>query len=582
MHPACVKKLEKNLSGKPKLVCHIIRNLYTSPSLSSLTYNDLTHDIIPNDEESDYRKDMRICNLEFSDFRTFPSSEEKRYCVDFVKDENPVSLFLVGQNGTGKSTLFTALEMISLGRSSFAEDAGVSEDNYLTFSFKRDVNKRTSSWRLNYKLGNRNDVIVLNEENKGQVKPLSVPAFVCSDLDIDRARKADTLFKWILYELGYGKIEAMISVLDDMISNHELMLKTIKENIYLTDDDKWELIKAIIDITSKMYNNEIEECCNENVVKSKSDGILFPNIWRNKYIAVGDSESDVDSANKTVYKINTKTVHRLVKLYQKLRDIIPTNSDYHSDSWKFDLINSLLKEEGSRIDVNNQDEKKVKQEKQNLEKAKKILKDFEKRIVHEFISKYGIEIENILADFSSHHEKYRFDNSEFDYIENLSLNIMVDVNGKFNTVPKEYFNTFRYKLFVQTMKMALAFNWMNETGIAAPIVIDDVFNASDFENSIKLESYIHFVKKIYRKICLDNDFQLHLQLIMLTHDDLVFNSVVNGYNKITTDNEKAENLPDMFPFLQGRLFKLEELDILFKKEIEGGQNLINVYLKDYE
>ena len=107
---------------------------------------------------------MRICNLEFSDFRTFPSSEEKRYCVDFVKDERPVSLFLVGQNGTGKSTLFTALEMISLGRSSFAEDAGVSEDNYLTFSFKRDVNKRTSSWRLNYKLGNRNDVIVLNEE----------------------------------------------------------------------------------------------------------------------------------------------------------------------------------------------------------------------------------------------------------------------------------------------------------------------------------------------------------------------------------------------------------------------------------
>ena len=88
MHPACVKKLEKNLSGKPKLVCLIIRNLYTSPSLSSLTYNDLTHDIIPNDEESDYRKDMRICNLEFSDFRTFPSSEEKRYCVDFVKDES--------------------------------------------------------------------------------------------------------------------------------------------------------------------------------------------------------------------------------------------------------------------------------------------------------------------------------------------------------------------------------------------------------------------------------------------------------------------------------------------------------------
>ena len=582
MHPACIKKLEKSLSGKTKIACIIIRNLYSSPSLSSLTYNDLTHDIIPIAEGDAYRKDMRIRRLEFSDFRTFPSSEEKRYCVDFVNDGRPASLFLVGQNGTGKSTLFTALEMISLGRSSFAEDAGVSEDNYLTFSFKRDVNKRTSAWELNYKLGRSNDVIVLNEELKNNVQPLSVPAFVCSDLDIARARKADNLFKWILYELGYGEIETMIAVLDGMISNYELMLKTIQEDLYLTDDDKWELIKAINAISSQIDINEIDECCNKNVVRSKHDGILFHNIWRNKYVAIGDSESDVDSTDKNVFIIDNNTVHRLVKLYNKLRDIIPSDIDFNSDAWKYEVISGLLKNDSGSINVNNQDEKKVKREKDNLEKAKKILKNFEKGIVHEFISNYGSDIENVLADFSSHHEHYKFDNSELGYVENLSLKISVDVNGNFETAPKEYFNTFRYKLFVQTMKMALAFNWMNETDIAAPIVIDDVFNASDFENSIKLESYIHFVKKIYRKICLDNDFQLHLQLIMLTHDDLVFNSVVNGYNKITTENEKAENLPDSFPFLQGRLFKLEELDILYKNEIEEGQNLINVYLKDYE
>ena len=84
MHPACIKKLEKSLSGKSKIAYIIIRNLYSSPSLSSLTYNDLTHDIIPIAEGDAYRKDMRIRRLEFSDFRTFPSSEEKRYCVDFV------------------------------------------------------------------------------------------------------------------------------------------------------------------------------------------------------------------------------------------------------------------------------------------------------------------------------------------------------------------------------------------------------------------------------------------------------------------------------------------------------------------
>lgn len=582
MHPACVKKLEKSLSGKPKIACLIIRNLYTSLSLSSLTYNDLTHDILPKADVGEYKKDSRISHLEFSDFRTFPSSEEKRYCVDFVKDESPASLFLVGQNGTGKSTLFTALEMISLGRSSFAEDAGIAEDNYLTFSFKRDISKKTSAWKLKYKLGDSNDETELKGNDKGTVNPLSVPAFVCSDLDIDRARKARNLFNWILNELGYGEIEAMKSVLDEMISNHELMLKTIKDDLYLSDDDKWELIKAINSISGKIEINEIEECCNESVVKSKSNGILFPKIWRNKYIEVSDSESDVDSAGNNVFRINTNTVHRLVKLYQKLRDIIPANTDLNSEPWKFDVISGLFNEDTYRIDVHNQDEKKVRQEKQNLEKAKKILRDFEKGIVHDFIANYGMDIEKVLADFSSHHEHYRFDYTELDYIENLSLNIRVNVNGKFDTVPKEYFNTFRYKLFVQTMKMALAFNWMNETGIAAPIVIDDVFNASDFENSIKLESYIHFVKKIYRKICLDNDFQLHLQLIMLTHDDLVFNSVVNGYNMIKTENEKAENRPDRFPFLKGRLFKLEELDVLYKTETKEETNVINVYLKDYE
>lgn len=581
MHPACIKKLKKSLNEKPRNILRIIQNLYTSKSLSSLTYEDLIRN---NAKESDYEvygKDLRINHLEFSDFRTYPSSDKGKYCVDFSKDDSPSSLILVGQNGTGKSTLFTALELISIGRSSFAREVSVAEDNYLTFSFKRDEAKKDSTWSLIYKTGNDNKSYTLSGNDKESIPPLSVPAFVCSDLDIARARKADKMFRWILRELGYEKIDEMISALSTMITNHESMLKVIKDDTFLTESDKWELIKAINDIQGEEDIKEIARNKIEYNVIAKRSGRLFNRIWKEMSDVIRGSENGVEMPEYSIGNtINQSVVHRLVKLYNKLSDIIPDNVDYKSETWKFEVVYALVNRQDNSTEVTNQDEKKVVAEIKNLKRAKELLIEFEKEIVWEFISNYGHDIEQLLKDFSSHNEHYQFENSAREYIENLSLNIRVNVSGDYNTVPKEYFNTFRYKLFVQTMKMALAFNWMKETGIAAPVVIDDVFNASDFENSIKLESYIYFVKRMYRKICFDNDFQFPLQLVMLTHDDIVFNSVINGFNMVRVGKDCAENRPDRYPFIKGRLYKLEELSELYNIDKTKESQPINVYIKE--
>lgn len=183
MHPACIVRLEKSMTGNTsKTVLKIIRNLYNSTSLSSLTYDDLTHEIAYVADKSVNNTDSRISHLEFSNFRTFPSNEERRYVVNFKKNDCPASLFLIGQNGTGKSTLFTALEKIYLGYSSFAADTGVSENDYLTFSFNRDPEKRNCRWGLEYTLGNGNLEKPIHVDGNDKALPLSVPAFICSDL----------------------------------------------------------------------------------------------------------------------------------------------------------------------------------------------------------------------------------------------------------------------------------------------------------------------------------------------------------------------------------------------------------------
>ena len=62
------------------------------------------------------------------------------YGVEFTNTSGePCSLFLVGKNGTGKSTIFDALEWIYAGKVSNAEDRGVKNQEklyeYLTYGF---------------------------------------------------------------------------------------------------------------------------------------------------------------------------------------------------------------------------------------------------------------------------------------------------------------------------------------------------------------------------------------------------------------------------------------------------------------
>jgi hypothetical protein len=117
------------------------------------------------------------------------------------------------------------------------------------------------------------------------------------------------------------------------------------------------------------------------------------------------------------------------------------------------------------------------------------------------------------------------------------------IKGENNTsIPvNRFFNTFHYRLFSTMVGIGIAVASRINTKINLPIVMDDIFYASDFENRARVESFLHEIFEIFKSFTPD----IPLQLILFTHDQLIFESAIKATLK--------SSIPDvyfakLFPF----------------------------------
>jgi len=105
----------------------------------------------------------------------------------------------------------------------------------------------------------------------------------------------------------------------------------------------------------------------------------------------------------------------------------------------------------------------------------------------------------------------------------------------------KYFNTFHYRLFSTMVGVSIAMASRINTKINLPLVLDDIFYASDFENRATIERFIKELFKMFDNYTPD----LKLQLILFTHDQLIFESAVKA-----TAEMKLENIAfaKLFPY----------------------------------
>jgi hypothetical protein len=90
--------------------------------------------------------------------------------------------------------------------------------------------------------------------------------------------------------------------------------------------------------------------------------------------------------------------------------------------------------------------------------------------------------------------------------------------------PDLYFNTFRYKLFCLMVSLSLALATRRKYEINLPLIMDDLFYASDFINKHSFSKFIIQVINLFYKYTPN----LPLQFVIFTHDDLIFKSAIDS------------------------------------------------------
>lgn len=166
-----------------------------------------------------------------------------------------------------------------------------------------------------------------------------------------------------------------------------------------------------------------------------------------------------------------------------------------------------------------------------------------KLIVEEVLESYfKIDNREIDLEISKQPEEYDEETGEV-----LSEIIIAQLKVKNQDIPPQpvnkYLNTFHFRLFSTMVGISIAIASRKNTKVNLPLVLDDIFYASDFENRTMVE---HFLKHIF-KAFKEYTPEMPLQLILFTHDQLIFESAI----KVVKDIEEADiAFAKLFPYTE--------------------------------
>ena len=160
----------------------------------------------------------------------------------------------------------------------------------------------------------------------------------------------------------------------------------------------------------------------------------------------------------------------------------------------------------------------------------------------ETILKDYLKDENLRLVITKKEKKVTIEEQEV--INNIivaNLEYLDPETGEIKTVtPDMYFNTFRYKLFCLMVSLSLALATRKEHKINLPLIIDDIFFASDFINKNSFAEFLQKVIQLFYKQTPD----MSLQIILFTHDDLIFRSAIDAVDSFSFENQEEDLCDD--------------------------------------
>lgn len=155
-----------------------------------------------------------------------------------------------------------------------------------------------------------------------------------------------------------------------------------------------------------------------------------------------------------------------------------------------------------------------------------------KLIVEEVLEKY-LQSDNRNVELEIKMKEDEVDSETGEVLSEIITAYIVPKDRSHPPLPvNKYFNTFHYRLFSTMVGVSIAMASRINTKINLPLVLDDIFYASDFENRATVERFIKELFDIFNKYTPN----LELQLILFTHDQLIFESAVKATAEMKVEN----------------------------------------------
>lgn len=531
--------------------------------------------------------DYRFLYLYLKGFRKFPSrAGGEFYGIPFYSDNNgdntPESTLLQGGNGTGKTSIFGAMEYLFTGKMSAAYKQGFQTQarlsDFIPFAGEKvdelDINVLTSTMPFGLRL---NDI-----QQKDFLRLCLLP-FFCSEYDVDKV--VDEGIDTFVYEqMGYTLTRRIIKKMDGELKKlskqyealEEKDIEVIEARIGSLDKKvvMYENLKStFVSLAAKMSNdkdyqrklNELRNHLSKRFVL-KSDKELVKEekeLTKDNLLAEKKVVKDVLSnpSSQFIYQQYSKVIKALESTPEKTDIFLSPQKakkekltqildDFNFTRECFLLSIDEIMDNGALSDVAisvRQYDAFLQRHIDNLLKAEvskqetiKVMGNMaNKPVLDEFLSAFKSEVygalnkltfgsrelvNEVMKMFTMDDEEMRmdFDVNSGEFKMNILFNREDEKKVPFS--PEQYLNTFRFKLFCMTLKMAIAFAMKRFYKFNFPIVIDDVFYSSDF-------AHRSMVKDFFRLFFLKHNelFDNHnLQVILLTHDDVVIEAAFRG------------------------------------------------------
>lgn len=502
-------------------------------------------------------KDVRFEALYVSGIRKFPSVGS-RYTVKFTDNGEPVSSIILGINGVGKSTLYSSLEYISLGRSFTAEERGYKDDS----DHEKDIaaqkkylvhhGGRTADAILQLYTKNGERTVLLDQ----QPSPMVPPAFFCSEYDIQEISHYGLSSKYICNQLGLGNFHDLLLEMAELRDSFEKHNQTYIGNAKNIDELKKSLALMMFLVSNSQTRVRPCERFISNAMKLASGDISWENLLKidrllnNLVEMLGHSDM---KNGKEVYSFMKEAVDSLQKNkdeYERLKAIGDEDSqrrmaDLIMDCyiavtpllkmWKVELERCRDKSVYLYVISDQINIRSTLVEKQrNLKTDSPLLAvgdeyielfnstyAFLKSKYKELLQKYVGIINRMLPKVFTRYFEEDIKAISIALAEN---GMTIDANiysrdAKDATKPALFLNTFRFKLFCFLLKFSLACCVKSHHRINFPFVVDDVFDASDFDNRTEAGRLISTMED--RHDDLEGMAEMPLQLIMFTQDTII-------------------------------------------------------------